>query len=145
MVAALCCIAAFSCKSTSTAPSASGTDPALTLYFPFRSGANGTVEDISGRLWGDSYQAGVWDMKGEIRALRIFNRAVLAIANTLPKEMPVTVAVDLTALGLPPGAMQRLTDERTGASIPWNNGQFTVPVKAQNYTLVSVQPQTAKN
>jgi hypothetical protein len=67
-------------------------------------------------------------------------RAVLAIANTLPKETPVDVSVDLTALGWPSGSEPVLTDERTGASIPWNNGQFTVPVKSRNYTLVSLQP-----
>jgi hypothetical protein len=67
-------------------------------------------------------------------------RAVLAIANTLPKETPVDVSVDLAALGWPSGSEPVLTDERTGANIPWNNGQFTVPVKARNYTLVSLQP-----
>ena len=70
-------------------------------------------------------------------------RAVLAIANTLPKESPVDVSVDLAALSWPSGSEPILTDERTGASIPWNNGQFTVPVKARNYTLVSLQPSPA--
>ncbi len=65
-------------------------------------------------------------------------RAVLVIANPLPNEMPVEVAVDLSALNWPAGAVPLLTDERTGASIPWKDGHFTVPVKARNYTLVSL-------
>lgn len=67
-------------------------------------------------------------------------QAVLVIANTLPKETPVMVSLDLAALGWPSGSEPLLTDERTGASIPWNNGQFTVPVRARNYTLVSLRP-----
>ncbi|MFN6016309.1 MAG: glycoside hydrolase domain-containing protein [Verrucomicrobiota bacterium] len=71
-------------------------------------------------------------------------RAVLVIANTASNEMPVEVSVDLAALGWPSGSEPVLTDERTGASILWNNGQFTIPVRARNYTLVSLQPSSSK-
>ena len=67
-------------------------------------------------------------------------RTVLAIANTNSKELPLDVSVDLAALGWPSGSEPLLTDERNGASIPWNNGQFTVPVRARYYTLVSLRP-----
>ena len=68
-------------------------------------------------------------------------RAVLAIANPQPAATSVEIAVDLAALGWPPGAEPLLTDERTGSGIPWNNGQFTVPLTARNYALVSLRAQ----
>ena len=67
-------------------------------------------------------------------------QVVLVIANTLPKETLVEVSVDLAALGWPSGLEPLLTDERTGVSIPWSNGHFTVTVRARNYTLVSLRP-----
>ncbi|MEI8244286.1 MAG: LamG domain-containing protein [Lentisphaerota bacterium] len=69
-------------------------------------------------------------------------RAVLVIVNPIPRDRPVEVTVNLAALGWPAGAEPLLSDERTGTSIPWKNGQFTVPVKGMNYTLISLIQST---
>ncbi len=65
--------------------------------------------------------------------------AVLVIANSLDKDTPVEVTVDLAAIGWPARTEPLLADERTGAAITWNNGQLTVPVKGMSYTLVSLR------
>ncbi|MBM4094969.1 MAG: hypothetical protein FJ276_37000 [Planctomycetes bacterium] len=65
-------------------------------------------------------------------------RAAIAIANRQPQDAEVAVEVDLKAFGLSSNAVTAV-DERTGNRLALTNGRFTVPVKARNYTFVSLK------
>ena len=62
----------------------------------------------------------------------------IPVANRLPNDTMITVRVDLEALGLPDRSV-RLKDERSGKRLVLADGSFTVPVKARNYTFVSLR------
>ena len=67
-------------------------------------------------------------------------RAVVAVANRLPKDTTVRARVDLDALGLA-GKRVIAIDERTGKRLAMAGGTFSVKINGRNFTFVSLAPE----
>jgi hypothetical protein len=62
------------------------------------------------------------------------------VTNRQVEAIPVTVNIDLKALGLD-GKKLKLTDERTRRPVELKDGTFTIPLSGRNFTFVSLRTQ----